>query len=116
MANGNRKNIRRWLFGEFSLKRFLSSVIFIYAFLCFYAFFFSERLIFQPPPASYQDSSEIIKVTSANGVKISAVHFPNPQAKYTVLYSHGNAEDLGMILWVLRDIRDSGILRLVTVI
>jgi abhydrolase domain-containing protein 17 len=108
MTNGNRKNIKRLLFGEFSLKRLMGSIIFIYAFLCFYAFFFSERLIFQPPPASYQDSSEIIKVTSANGVKISAVYFPNPQAKYTILYSHGNAEDLGMILWVLRDIRDSG--------
>lgn len=100
--------MRRWLLGEFSVGRILRSIVFIYAFLCFYAFFFSERLIFQPPRASYRDSSEIIKVTSANGVKISAVYFPNPQAKYTVLYSHGNAEDLGMILWLLRDIRDSG--------
>ena len=108
MANENRKNIRRWLLGEFSIQRLLRSVIFIYAFLCFYAFFFSERLIFQPPAVSYQDSSEIIKVTSANGVKISTVYFPNPQAKYTILYSHGNAEDLGMILWVLRALRDRG--------
>lgn len=41
-------------------------------------------------------------------MKISAVHFPNPQAQYTILYSHGNAEDLGYIWSVLRDIRDSG--------
>ncbi|MCU0541398.1 MAG: alpha/beta hydrolase [Oscillatoriaceae cyanobacterium Prado104] len=100
--------MRRWLLGDFSLARILRSIVFIYAFLCFYAFFFSESMIFQPPPPSYQDSSEIIKITSANGAKISAVYFPNPQAKYTVLYSHGNAEDLGMILWLLRDIRDSG--------
>lgn len=86
----------------------MKSIIFIYAFLCFYVFFFSERLIFQPPPVSYRDSSGIIKVTSANSAKISAVYFANPQAKYTILYSHGNAEDLGMMLWVLRDIRDSG--------
>jgi abhydrolase domain-containing protein 17 len=108
MVNKNRKNIKRLLFGEFSFQRLMKSIIFIYAFLCFYAFFFSERLIFQPPPASYRDSSGIINITSANGMKIAAVHFANPQAKYTILYSHGNAEDLGMILGVLRDIRDSG--------
>ncbi len=86
----------------------MRSIIFIYAFFCFYAFFFSERLIFQPPPSSQSDSKQVIKVSSANGMKISSVHFPNPQAKYTILYSHGNAEDLGGILWLLREIRDSG--------
>lgn len=96
------------LFGEFSLQRVLNSIIFIYAFLCLYAVFFSDRLIFQPPAAGYQDTREIIKLSSANGMKISAVHFPNPQAQYTILYSHGNAEDLGYIWSVLRDIRDSG--------
>nr|WP_293203521.1 MULTISPECIES: alpha/beta hydrolase [unclassified Microcoleus] len=96
------------LFGEFSVQRVFSSIIFIYAFLCLYAVFFSDRLIFQPPAAGYQDTSEIIKLSSANGLKISAVHFPNPQAQYTILYSHGNAEDLGYIWSVLREIRDSG--------
>ncbi|WP_293337524.1 alpha/beta hydrolase [Microcoleus sp. CAWBG58] len=108
MANRNKKNIKLLLFGEFSVKRLLSSLIFIYAFLCLYAVFFSDRLIFQPPAASYQDTSEIIKLSSANGMKISAVHFPNPQAQYTILYSHGNAEDLGYISSVLQDIRDIG--------
>lgn len=86
----------------------MRSIIFIYAFLCFYAFFFSERLIFQPPSSSQNDSREVIKINSANGLKISAVHFPNPQAKYTILYSHGNAEDLSGILWVMGEIRESG--------
>ena len=108
MSNSNKKNIKNLLFGEFSLRRVLSSLIFIYAFLCFYAVFFSDRMIFQPPAAGYQDTSEIIKLSSANGMKISAVHFPNPQAQYTILYSHGNAEDLGYIWSVLREIRDSG--------
>jgi abhydrolase domain-containing protein 17 len=86
----------------------MRSIIFIYAFLCFYAFFFSERLIFEPPSSSQNDSRQVVKIASANGMKISAVHFPNSQAKYTILYSHGNAEDLGGILWLLREIRDSG--------
>lgn len=41
-------------------------------------------------------------------MKNSAVHFPNPQAKYTILYSHGNAENLDEILWLLKELRDSG--------
>ena len=108
MANRNKKNMKLLLLGEFSVRRVLSSIIFIYAFLCLYAVFFSDRLIFQPPTAGYQDTSEIIKLGSANGMKISAVHFSNPQAQYTILYSHGNAEDLGYIWSVLRDIRDIG--------
>jgi len=108
MANWNKKNIKRLLFGDFSVKRLMRSIIFIYAFLCFYGFFFSERLIFQPPPSTQSDNRDVIKVSSANGIKISAVHFANPQAKYTILYSHGNAEDLNEILWLLREIRDSG--------
>jgi pimeloyl-ACP methyl ester carboxylesterase len=108
MANWNKKNIKRLLFGKFYVKRLMRSIIFIYAFLCFYGFFFSERLIFQSPPSSQSDSREVIKVSSANGVKIYTVHFRNPPAKYTILYSHGNAEDLDGILWVLREIRDRG--------
>jgi hypothetical protein len=108
MAHWNQKNIKRLLLGDFSIPRLMKSLIFIYAFMCFYGFFFSELLIFQHPPSSQSDSRESIKVGSANGVKISTVHFPNPQAKYTILYSHGNAENLDGILWLLREIRDSG--------
>lgn len=104
----DKQKLYRLLFGEFSLKRLVFSTIFIYAFLCFYAYFFSDRMIFLPQPSSYQDSREIIKLTTADGVKISAVHLPNPSATYTMLYSHGNAEDLGDSLPSLRELRDMG--------
>lgn len=104
----DKQKLYRLLFGEFSLKRLAFSAIFIYAFLCFYAYFFSDRMIFLPQPSSYQDSREIIKLTTADGVKISAVHLPNPSATYTMLYSHGNAEDLGDSLPGLRELRDMG--------
>jgi hypothetical protein len=55
----------------------------------------SERVIFQPQPSSYRDNPKVIKLTSRNGARISAVYLENPQAKYTILYSHGNAEDIG---------------------
>ncbi|CAH2031087.1 alpha/beta hydrolase [Trichlorobacter ammonificans] len=55
----------------------------------------SESMIFLPGPSSYVDSSEIIKLPLADGSRISARLFENEAARYTVLYSHGNAEDIG---------------------
>jgi fermentation-respiration switch protein FrsA (DUF1100 family) len=54
----------------------------------------SDGVIFQPHPSSYTDTPEILKLTSTNGNKISALYLPNAHAKFTLLVSHGNAEDL----------------------
>ena len=67
----------------------------LYIGLFLFAYFLSDSMIFLPHPSSYQDSAEIIKITTAGGKKISAVYLPNPSAKFTLLVSHGNAEDLG---------------------
>ena len=73
----------------------LRIAVMLYLGLAIYAYFFSEHQIFLPQPASYQDTPDIIKLTSANGAKISARYLPNPKARFTLLVSHGNAEDLG---------------------
>lgn len=104
----DRQKIRRLLVGEFSWQRLARSLIFIYIAIGLWAYFFSNSLIFQPQPASYSDHSQILKLTSANGVKISAIYLANKSAKYTILYSHGNAEDLGDILPVLQEIQNMG--------
>lgn len=76
------------------IKRLASSLICIYVLLGLFAWFGAELLIFQPHPSGYKDKSVITKLTCADGTKISAFYLPNPGAKYTILYSHGNAEDL----------------------
>lgn len=43
-----------------------------------------------------------------DGVTLSAVHLPNPQAVYTVLFSHGNAEDIRDVAPLLNEIHESG--------
>lgn len=104
----NRKILKLLLVGEFSLQRVLRSFLFTYACLCIYAFFFADRLIFQSPPTSYWDTEAIIKLKPSKEVSISALYLPNPKAKYTLLYSHGNAEDLGEIQPILEEIRQMG--------
>ena len=80
----------------------------IYLILLILATFFSEQLIFLPQPPGYRDSAAILKLTSPDGAKISAIYLANPAATFTVLFSHGNAEDIGYVAPLLEKIRDAG--------
>lgn len=70
--------------------------------------FVSDSLIFRPHNASYHDDQTILKLTTADGIKISARYLPNPPATYTILYSHGNGEDLGDDRGLLQGLHDLG--------
>src|SRR5262245_29915318 len=91
-----------------ALIRMLRFLILLYLGLAIYAWFFSDRQIFLPQVSSYADSPEIIKLRSANGNMISALYLPNPAARYTLLLSHGNAEDLGDDREWLEELRHAG--------
>jgi len=82
--------------------------IILYLALVIYAWFLSDQQIFLPQPSSYRDGPEILKLKSANGKLISALYLPNPSAAFTLLVSHGNAEDLGDDRPWLEDLRRSG--------
>ena len=57
---------------------------------------FADRLIFFPPLPSYGEGTEgLVRFTSALGDDIAAVHDVDPDAPLTVLFAHGNAEDVG---------------------
>lgn len=73
-----------------------------------YLYFFADKFIFYPPKSSYQDNSNIIKIKTADGAIISAVYLSNPQAKFTILYSHGNAVDIGELLPFFRLLQQHG--------
>lgn len=86
----------------------LLGLFLFYLVVCAYAAFVSESLIFQPHRSSYRDTPEILKVTSSNGNKISAIYLRNPSAQFTLLVSHGNGEDLGDIRDWLESLRRAG--------
>ncbi len=89
-------------------KRMLLSLILIYLTFAIIIYFQVEKIIFLPPPSTYQDTDEIIKLTSEDGTKLSSSYLLNPDAKYTILYAHGNASDLGMIKPKLEQLKDIG--------
>jgi fermentation-respiration switch protein FrsA (DUF1100 family) len=69
-----------------------------YFLLNLFALLLSEMLIFVPQVPSYTDGPEVLKITSGDGEKINAVFLESPDAEYTILFSHGNAEDLGNVV------------------
>ncbi|MDY6938776.1 MAG: alpha/beta hydrolase [Cyanobacteriota bacterium] len=103
-----RINWRKILIGELSWKRLLRSILFVYASVSLYLFFGADRLIFLPPQPTYQDDASIVKLETIDGDRISATYFPNSSAVYTILYAHGNNEDLGQIASVLQNLNTLG--------
>ncbi len=91
------------------LYKLLFFVAALYAGFALLAWLVADKAIFQPHPAGYRDTPNILKLTTATGKRISAVHIVNPAARYTLLLiSHGNAEDLGDDLPWFDELRAAG--------
>ncbi|CAB9496932.1 Protein ABHD17C [Seminavis robusta] len=56
-----------------------------------------SSLLFQPPPPTYLHPSRHFWLNTSTGSRIPAFFIERPNAQVTILFSHGNAEDLGMI-------------------
>jgi fermentation-respiration switch protein FrsA (DUF1100 family) len=72
------------------------------------AWIFPNQLLFRPPNPSYTEAFGIIHVPTRSGKEIACKLYENPDAQYTILFSHGNAEDIGTIAPFNRRLRDSG--------
>ncbi|MGQ0762929.1 MAG: alpha/beta hydrolase [Acidobacteriota bacterium] len=111
-SNSGQRPFKLHLVEGTSLKRLIFSIIvglvLSYVSLLVYGTMFAERMIFLPPVTEYRDTSSTVKLKSRDGVEISAVYLANPQATYTILFSHGNAEDLGTLTPELEDMRALG--------
>jgi fermentation-respiration switch protein FrsA (DUF1100 family) len=90
------------------LKKMLLVLVLVYTALLIFGIFLSDGVIFQPHLSSYQDTTEVLKLTTASTSRISAFYLPNASAKFTLLVSHGNAEDLGDARYWLEDLRKAG--------
>ncbi len=88
-------NWKKILIGKWSWKRPFISLACIYLLLGIIAVFFADRVIFIPPPASYAaDYPGLRYLKSTEGESIAYIHMTAAAGKPTLLYSHGNAEDL----------------------
>ena len=86
---------KRILIGKWSWKRPFISLAWIYLMLAIVAVFFADRIIFPQPPSSYGKSEPGLGfVKTSAGESIAFVHFPAADGMPTLLYSHGNEEDI----------------------
>ena len=69
----------------------------VYGALAVGAHFLSLSMIFPKPPLKYAMGPDYLTLTARDGTKLAARHWANPQAKYTILYLHGNYQDLGSL-------------------
>jgi len=90
------------------LRGLLLIAVGLYLIALIMATLFSDQMIFQPQQAGYRDHSGILKLASSDGAKISATYLANPDAIFTILFSHGNAEDIGDDQELLERIRAAG--------
>mmetsp|Transcript_33982 Transcript_33982/g.79482 ORF Transcript_33982/g.79482 Transcript_33982/m.79482 type:complete len:259 (-) Transcript_33982:270-1046(-) len=61
------------------------------------------KLVFQPPEATYSKDPNLIWLHTSQHEVIPAF-FIDRDAKFTLLFSHANAEDLGMIIQYFREV------------
>ncbi|EKX43977.1 hypothetical protein GUITHDRAFT_159758 [Guillardia theta CCMP2712] len=65
------------------------------------------RLAFLPPPPSYDaEWKEITWIKTQRGQRIPLVYVPWPGSKLTIIFSHANAEDLGLIFHHLKTLSE----------
>lgn len=80
----------------------------VYLGLNIYAFKISDSLMFAPREPSYAHLPDEFKIVTGNGEQITAVFLEYPKAEHTILFSHGNAEDLGDVVPFMQRFHDRG--------
>ncbi|MBN2643763.1 MAG: alpha/beta hydrolase [Victivallales bacterium] len=69
---------------------------------------FSEKIIFQPQRSGMTPDADMTMLEVAPGVNITLMYLRAPGSVYTLLYSHGNAEDLFDLKPMLQEYQSRG--------
>jgi fermentation-respiration switch protein FrsA (DUF1100 family) len=88
--------------------RILLIALLAYAGFAALIWLFAERLIFLPPRDRYPQNEQVLLIPRAAGGNVAAIHLRNPAARYTILFSHGNAEHIVHGSEFLEAMRDAG--------
>lgn len=98
------------LWGKWSWWRPLRLILLVYVGLFLVAVFFLDHLLFLPPAPSYgEDLRALVHFDTSATETIGAVYFPADEGMPTLLFSHGNAEDLGHSMELFEAWHDRGL-------
>lgn len=79
------------------LGKILAALTVLYVLLAVGAHFLSQSMMYPRPPVKYVPGPDYIEMKAADGVTVVARHWPNPAARHTLFYLHGNYEELGRL-------------------
>jgi fermentation-respiration switch protein FrsA (DUF1100 family) len=79
------------------LGKILAGLTVLYLLLAVGAHFLSRSIMYPRPPVKYLLGPDYIELKAPDGTRVVARHWPNPAARHTLLYLHGNYEDLGRL-------------------
>ena len=103
-------NWKHLLIGKWSWKRPFISLGIIYLLLALIAVSCADRILFVPPASSYKaslDGLELLETPEKESVAF--LYLPPAPGQKTLLFSHGNAEDMGHYLPWFRQLRARGL-------
>lgn len=102
-------NWKNLLIGKWSWKRPFISLASIYVILAVFAVSCADSIIFQPPSPSYsRDLPNFSMIPSENGNSIATIHLKARPGEKTIIYSHGNAEDIGQNFEIFSALNERG--------
>ncbi len=84
-------------------------LLFVVILLLIASHWMGDMLIFRPPPVSYVADYRYFAVETDKGEQVACRFLSNQTSRYLVIYSHGNAEDLGSIENLLKGYRQAGL-------
>ena len=84
--------------------------LFFYMLMVFFAWIYADHILFPyPNPPTYEEKEVDFYVTTESGEKIACLHSLAKEPNgLTILYSHGNGEDLGTLKPLLEEITKFG--------
>ncbi len=77
--------------------RMIGWLVLLYLVACGLAWLAADGIMFPARFASGTAPPGAFRLRLADGSTVSALHLPNPEARFTLWYFHGNGEDLGDI-------------------
>ncbi len=70
--------------------------------------FLARSVLFQPAYGSRRAPPGMLRIPTDAGDTLAALYLPNPKAKHTIWFFHGNAEDLGDLEPMLQEFHRRG--------
>jgi abhydrolase domain-containing protein 17 len=91
------------------IKSLILFLVLLYIGVALLALLTADRQIFLPPRPSYTAADfDTLSVETEDDVRLAARYLHNDEADFTILFSHGNAEDLGNLDPYLRRMHEEG--------